>query len=181
MVDKTEMSINHTVQNLPVFRYGKYYYMKIGTIIKKDIRDCAIECDIYNYDEFYWIGSQDMTFSDVEKLKHELEEYYIRIILIRLFNFDINNGTIEDILKNKEFISLQLTEEEQQYWLTTIVYIINKYRILQESDEYDLTYDESNYDDDDNYDDDYYDYDHNYDDNEDDNEDDDNDDDDDNY
>ena len=175
------MSINYTVQNLPVIiDDDEINCLEIGEkLIRKKIRDCAIECGVYNYDVFYWIGSQDMTFSDVEKLKHELEEYYIRIILIRLFNFDINNGTIEDILKNKEFISLQLTEEEQQYWLSTMVYIIDKYRILQESDEYDLTYDESNYDDD-NYDDDDYDDYYDYDDDNDD-EDEDEDDDNDNY
>ena len=62
-----------------------------------------------------------------------------------------------------------MTEEEQQYWLTTIVYIINKYRILQEAEENDLTYDQIINDDEEDLDDDDYDDDYDYDDYDDDN------------
>ena len=162
MVDKTETSIKHTVQDLPVIRDGEINCLEIGTIIDENIRKCAKQCGVYNDYEYLWIGSPDVPYSFVEKQKCKVEKDLIRIILLRLFSFDIKNGTIEDILKNKEFISLQLTEEEQQYWLTTIVNTVNKYRFI-EAEESDLTYDQFNnndyYDDYDDYDDndDYYD------------------------
>ena len=182
------MSIKHTVQDLPVIRDGKINCLEIGTIIDKNIRKCAEQCGVYNDYEYLWIGSPDVPYSFVEKKKCKVEKDLIRSILLRLFSFDIQNGTIEDILKNKEFISLQLTKEEQQYWLTTIVNIVNKYRFI-EAEESDLTCDQFNdydyydYDDDDNDDndddDDYYDddYHHHNDGNDDDDNDDDNDDD----
>ena len=102
MVDETQMSINHTAQTLPVITNGEYNCLEIGEkLIHEKIRNCATECGVYNYDEFLWKGSSYLSFYDVQNLKYELEEYYIRIILIRLFNFDINNGKIEDLLKIK--------------------------------------------------------------------------------
>ena len=69
IVDKTEMSIKHTAQDLPVIRDGEFNYLKIGTIIDEKIRKCAKKFGVYNDNDhvYSWIGSSDVPFSFVEK------------------------------------------------------------------------------------------------------------------